>query len=166
MLYSTPSCYLKSLHEARRQWPVKLDDFFPYADAYNAYWTGYYTSRPSLKLHIRYGNNVLQVAKQLQALALMGDSAAHKLRPLKETMGILQHHDAVTGTCKQYVANDFTNMLTKAISAAEEAIVDAYDRLWIKEGFLRRRVSSSAISSTSAAATPPRCSIRRMTWFS
>lgn len=136
MLYSTPSCYLKSLHESRKLWPVKLDDFFPYADQYNAYWTGYFTSRPSLKLNIRYGNNVLQVAKQLHALALMPESASHKIRPLREAMGILQHHDAATGTCRQYVADDYVNMITKAITVAEEAIVDAYDKLWVREGFL------------------------------
>jgi lysosomal alpha-mannosidase len=40
IIYSSPSCYLKSLNEADKTWPVKLDDFFPYADAWNAYWTG------------------------------------------------------------------------------------------------------------------------------
>ena len=33
MFYSSPTCYLKSLHDMRRRWPTKLDDFFPYADA-------------------------------------------------------------------------------------------------------------------------------------
>lgn len=40
IIYSTPSCYLKSLNRINRTWPIKLDDFFPYADAWNAYWTG------------------------------------------------------------------------------------------------------------------------------
>ena len=43
LLYSTPSCYLKSLREANvLEWPSKEGDFFPYASDYHAYWTGYY----------------------------------------------------------------------------------------------------------------------------
>ena len=40
VLYSTPSCYARSLNEQRHAWPIKLDDFFPYADVQDAYWTG------------------------------------------------------------------------------------------------------------------------------
>ena len=29
-------------------------------------------------------------------------------------MGILQHHDAITGTEKQFVADDYTMMISKA----------------------------------------------------
>lgn len=141
VFYSTPSCYLKALHNTGRRWSVKLDDFFPYADAINTYWTGYFTSRPSLKYHIRIGNNILQAAKQLAALvppATGVNNGFHlsKIRQLQETMGILQHHDAVTGTCKQYVANDYTKMLMNGIKVAQESLSEAYDRLWIKEGFV------------------------------
>lgn len=114
---------------------VKLDDFFPYADAFNTYWTGYFTSRPSLKYNIRRSNNLLQVAKQLTVLSNPDARQAMKLQPLKEAMGILQHHDAVTGTCKQYVSNDYTNMLTKATLVAEEAVSDALERIWYQQGF-------------------------------
>ena len=40
LTYSTPSCYLKSLHQANITWPTKSDDFFPYASDPHAYWTG------------------------------------------------------------------------------------------------------------------------------
>lgn len=146
IFYSTPSCYLKSLHESRRRWPTKLDDFFPYADAFNTYWTGYFSSRPSLKYHIRQANNILQAAKQLHALIISPDLANSRhalsrqsnprIQKLQEAVAILQHHDAVTGTCKQVVADDYTHMLEEGMRAGEEAIVEAYDRLWIKEGFI------------------------------
>lgn len=31
LLYSTPSCYVKALHQAGKTYTVKKDDFFPYA---------------------------------------------------------------------------------------------------------------------------------------
>lgn len=68
LFYSTPSCYLKAVREeeSRRKlnWPTKNDDFFPYAMESHSYWTGYYTSRPTLKRFERVGNNFLQVNLQ------------------------------------------------------------------------------------------------------
>ena len=143
LLYSTPSCYLKSLHESRKQWPVKLDDFFPYADANNTYWTGYFTSRPTFKYAIKYGNNILQILKQLHSLVMLNDvtsvqaiTSLNTIQSLQSTIGILQHHDAVTGTSPQAVINDYQTMLSRAINDAQDAIGECYNRLWFKEGFV------------------------------
>ncbi len=67
--YSTPSCYLYALNKVDRAWTSKSDDFFPYASHSHAFWTGYFTSRAALKRYERYSNNILQVTKQLNALA-------------------------------------------------------------------------------------------------
>lgn len=48
----------------------------------------------------------------------MSDSLTH----LRETMGVMQHHDAITGTEKQAVANDYARLLTRAIEKAEEPL--------------------------------------------
>uniref|UniRef100_A0A1Q3FMY3 Alpha-mannosidase n=2 Tax=Culex tarsalis TaxID=7177 RepID=A0A1Q3FMY3_CULTA len=118
VFYSTPSCYLKALHDADITWPTKSDDFFPYASDPHAFWTGYFTSRPTVKRFERVGNHFLQVCKQLTALAPSkeGHFGPH-LNVLREAMGVMQHHDAVTGTEKQHVANDYSRMLHRAIEA-------------------------------------------------
>lgn len=36
-------------------------------------------------------------------------------------MGVMQHHDAITGTEKQHVANDYARLLNEAIEECEEA---------------------------------------------
>ena len=61
IFYSTPSCYLKAVHDAKLQWTTKDDDFFPYASDPHSYWTGYFSSRPTIKFFERMGNNLLQV---------------------------------------------------------------------------------------------------------
>ena len=61
MFYSTPSCYVKALNEAKAEWPTKSDDFFPYSNDPHSYWTGYFTSRPSFKGMVRKTNTLLQV---------------------------------------------------------------------------------------------------------
>lgn len=61
LLYSTPSCYVKSLNSVKKSWPLKTDDFFPYGSDAHSYWTGYFTSRPAFKYMVRQGSNLLQV---------------------------------------------------------------------------------------------------------
>lgn len=132
LVYSTPSCYLKNIHkQAHVSWPVKLDDFFPYADAHNSYWTGYFTSRPGLKYQIVMGNNFLQAAKQLSVLAnpTSNQDAVLELETLQQTLGILQHHDAVTGTCKQFVNDDYSRMLATAMKRAHHSLVTSVAKI-------------------------------------
>lgn len=123
VFYSTPACYLKSLNDAKITWPEKNEDFFPYSSDPHAYWTGYYTSRPTVKRFEREGNHFLQVCKQLSTLAdiISKDSAySQNLDKLKEIMGVMQHHDAVTGTEKQHVSDDYEKVLTDGMVACEE----------------------------------------------
>lgn len=146
LVYSTPSCYLKNIHkQSQVTWPVKLDDFFPYADAHNSYWTGYYTSRPGLKYQIVMGNNFLQAAKQLSVLAnpLTNQDAVNELAPLQETLGILQHHDAVTGTCKQYVNDDYSRMLAFAMKKAHHSLVTSVAKIVEHNNNMQRQQSGS-----------------------
>lgn len=118
LFYSTPSCYLKSLYDSNITWPTKSDDFFPYASDPHAYWTGYFSSRPTIKRFERFGNHFLQVCKQLTAMAkTQEDHFEPHLNMLRRAMGVMQHHDAVTGTEKQHVANDYSRLLTSAITA-------------------------------------------------
>ncbi|XP_014487574.1 PREDICTED: lysosomal alpha-mannosidase isoform X1 [Dinoponera quadriceps] len=124
VLYSTPSCYLKALHDENLQWPTKSDDFFPYASDPHAYWTGYFSSRPTVKYFERMGNNMLQASKQLVALT---DLKNHdkQLEHFREAMGVMQHHDAVTGTEKQFVADDYARILYDNMHHAGDIMSEA-----------------------------------------
>ena len=104
IFYSTPACYLKSLHDAGIQWPTKQDDFFPYASDPHAFWSGYFTSRPTSKRMIRQTELLFKALSQLSVLTAGG---SEELDFLEETVGVVQHHDAVTGTEKQHVANNY-----------------------------------------------------------
>jgi len=51
--YSTPSQYVDAIAAYDVEWPTKYDDGFPYSDAPDSYWTGYFSSRPNDKEYIR-----------------------------------------------------------------------------------------------------------------
>ena len=201
--YSTPEEYVKTKHSQGLKWPLKTDDFFPYADCETCYWTGdqasspvfltstfcptrllaeslvllprlealqscaifmsaqlmalwlrhlqivleglpdplrpnhillcpllltsqdcfcaslerrpglgpagYFTSRPASKGYIKAGTSYLQVTRQLELLTGTPGSSEH----LEEAVSLLQHHDSITGTEKQHVANDYHKRLAK-----------------------------------------------------
>ncbi|XP_017796881.1 PREDICTED: lysosomal alpha-mannosidase-like [Habropoda laboriosa] len=135
IFYSTPSCYLKALHDLELEWVTKEDDFFPYASDPHSFWTGYFSSRPTIKFYERMGNNILQISKQLSVLAhLKGHEK--QLEHFREAMGVMQHHDAVTGTEKQLVAEDYARILNSAIEQGLNIISEAMSD-WRTNGQLK-----------------------------
>ncbi|CAF1413328.1 unnamed protein product [Adineta ricciae] len=132
VFYSTPSCYLYALNKAGKKWSTKTDDFFPYASTPFVYWTGYFTSRPALKRYERYANNILQATRQLNGFSQI--NRRNVIFSFSEAMGLAQHHDAVSGTSKQHVADDYTQRLSDGIDRATEVINSAYAKLLPKEG--------------------------------
>nr|CAD7206688.1 unnamed protein product [Timema douglasi] len=64
---------------------------------------------------------MFQVCKQLSVLGnVTGLDAGGKLDDLRRAMGIMQHHDAITGTERQEVADDYIRMLTAALRGCED----------------------------------------------
>lgn len=81
---------------------------------------GYFTSRPASKGWIREASAYLQAARQLEvftktlakAPSKANDSSSNshhgpRTDSLEEAVALLQHHDAITGTEKQHVTDDY-----------------------------------------------------------
>jgi lysosomal alpha-mannosidase len=119
VIYSTPGTYIDAVHGHNLVWDVKTDDFFPYADREHAYWTGYFTSRPALKGYVRRSNALLHAANHAAAAAHRAPTAAAGLRA---ALAVAQHHDAVAGTEKQHVADDYALRLAMGSVGAYETL--------------------------------------------
>lgn len=57
----------------------------------------------------------------------MGDD--HQIDTLRRAMGVMQHHDAVTGTEKEHVAHDYARILSEAVTASEAIIAKSMFKL-------------------------------------
>lgn len=57
----------------------------------------------------------------------------HNLGNLREVMGIMQHHDAVSGTEKQHVANDYARLLQIGFDKCSENIKESLNQLTIDD---------------------------------
>ncbi|CAK7334227.1 unnamed protein product [Dovyalis caffra] len=146
-LYSTPSIYTDVKNAANESWPLKTDDYFPYADRDNAYWTGFFTSRPALKRYVRQlsgyylmelevpgGERITSImatlaefshlARQLEFLVGKKSTGPNTYR-LGDALGIAQHHDGVSGTAKQHTTNDYEKRLAIGALEAEATVSSA-----------------------------------------
>lgn len=131
--YSTMERFTKELYEQKVSFPMKYDDFFPYADEDNAYWTGYFTSRTALKGYVRKIGRFAQAIKKLVSLQLSSNRSQYiinnwykvdtALYVMEEAMAIAQHHDAVAGTEKQAVAEDYAYILSNATETLNKDVV-------------------------------------------
>ncbi|XP_027764768.1 lysosomal alpha-mannosidase [Empidonax traillii] len=132
-LYSTPSCYLQELHRANLTWPLKTDDFLPYSDGPHQFWAGFFSSRPALKGYERLSLGFLQICSQLEALvgpaAREGPQGCGDSSVLREAMAVAQHHDAVTGTERQHVANDYARQLSGGWASCQVLVANALSLL-------------------------------------
>lgn len=121
--YSTPSQYVDALAELDVEWPTKYDDMFPYSDGPDSYWTGYFSSRANDKEYVRKASSNFHASSQLMSQKIFDQTASdeqvssilHAKDKMLDELGINQHHDAVSGTGKQAVADDYARRLYKGM---------------------------------------------------
>ena len=153
VFYSTPSAYLDAkTGNPHMRWPLKTGDFFPYRWTPHQYWTGYFTSRPTLKAFIRRGGEFLRAAQSLAAVvSLRGVANApgaetttppwDLFRPLAEAIAVAQHHDAVSGTAKQHVTDDYAVRIQRGVDGVE--------------GHFSRTLNAALLTHSSPSAPAP-----------
>ena len=110
--------------------PVRTEsDFFPYRDKGISYWSGYYASRPLLKALVRIVETHVRASQTLASLTwpstfLQPPGVASAWHTASYNLGVLCHHDAITGTAAAYVVADYMSLIANA-SSASHAITQA-----------------------------------------
>ena len=126
--YSTPSIYVEAKHALDDEWTLKTDDFLPHSSGPHSYWSGFFTSRPSLKGYSRWANNWLQICKQLETIVGPYNDVITSTT-LRRALAVLQHHDAITGTEKQAVTYDYELRVSEGSDACALVVGNALARL-------------------------------------
>ncbi len=113
--------------------PTLTGDFFPYTDERDEFWTGYFTTRPFDKMAGRQLESFLRGAEILNVMAsAMASKTSSRflhafdnqalLKQAHQSLGLFQHHDAITGTARSYVAEDYRNRLLQGIEACQKSM--------------------------------------------
>lgn len=149
MLYSNLSYYTDLKLAEDLTWSVKTDDFFPYSSGKHQYWSGFFTSRPALKRFARVGNTLLQQVRQLDALYQSHHSA--QLDKLQRAVGLVQHHDGLSGTEKQSVADDYSLRLNDGILEAQKEFNEVFFVIGEKEKYEFCLLANTSICDVSTS---------------
>lgn len=133
--FGTPQDYFTIIKERQKTIPTIKGDFFVYSDIFSegkpAYWSGYYTTRPYLKILARQFEHQLRTAeilftlvsnyvKQSENPRLISsekrlEKSYEQLIVARRNLGLFQHHDAITGTSKAAVMADYGTKLFTSI---------------------------------------------------
>jgi hypothetical protein len=125
---STPQTYVNALKAENVEWPVKTDDMIVYSRDSNFFWTGYFSSRPGFKKQVKDTSALLSAHNRLYALKVINEKATDKeIEGIMDSnfamldgLGVANHHDAITGTDRQYVNNDFSARLQAGLDKSRE----------------------------------------------
>nr|XP_006627077.1 PREDICTED: alpha-mannosidase 2 [Lepisosteus oculatus]XP_015193543.1 PREDICTED: alpha-mannosidase 2 [Lepisosteus oculatus] len=131
------------VNSAPSLFPVLSGDFFTYADRDDHYWSGYFTSRPFYKRMDRALESHLRAAEILNSLALASVQKSGKLKDFpsenykllteaRRNLGLFQHHDAITGTGKDWVVVDYGTRLFHSILNLKRVIINSAHWLILK----------------------------------
>uniref|UniRef100_A0A8C6SNJ8 mannosyl-oligosaccharide 1,3-1,6-alpha-mannosidase n=1 Tax=Neogobius melanostomus TaxID=47308 RepID=A0A8C6SNJ8_9GOBI len=141
--FGTLSDYFSAVYKASAvpegarptDFPVLSGDFFAYADREDHYWTGYFTSRPFYKSLDRVLESHLRGAEILYSLAV--SNARHSgmegrypvsdyalLVDARRSVGLFQHHDAITGTAKENVVIDYGTKRATQDSLPQRTLIE------------------------------------------
>ncbi|XP_076230579.1 alpha-Mannosidase class II b isoform X2 [Nomia melanderi] len=131
IVFGTPKDYFQEIRKRVEAFPTLQGDFFVYSDIFSegrpAYWSGYFTTRPYMKIldreleaNLRSAEILytiaLNVAKQSDKDFMLYETYFEKLVKARRNLGLFQHHDAITGTSKSFVMKDYALKLFESIS--------------------------------------------------
>ncbi len=126
--YSTPSLFYAALAAevaaSGAAFPARaaFDSLPLLAGEFPSPWTGFYTSRPEFKAFFHAAASFFRAASQLHALARdAGEwqaAFAQQLLPLWQALGLVQHHDAITGDSWDGIMQDFADRVTSGLDGA------------------------------------------------
>jgi alpha-mannosidase II len=123
LIYSTPQTYFEALARENLKWPTYDGDFFPYADNKDSYWTGYFSTRPTMKRFSRQNEFARRTAEIMHAMLPSSEAQGAEydvLENARRQSALFLHHDAITGTCKRHVMDDYLKRMRSSYRAMQK----------------------------------------------
>lgn len=125
--FGTLADYFESIQN--ETYPTLTGDFFTYADRDDHYWSGYYTTRPFYKRFDRILESLLRSSEILftwnsilEKPVSRSKTVREQLEYARQSLALFQHHDAITGTARSHVVNDYAQRMYTSIIYSQSII--------------------------------------------
>ena len=133
--WGTLTDYFNAVHQRISRFDSLVGDFFVYSDVFSegvpAYWSGYFSTRPYMKKLSReleaslrsaeilftWSYNLARQMDNQPAVKTLEASFVSGMAKARRNLALFQHHDAITGTAKQFVTHDYGEKLFDGIIA-------------------------------------------------
>jgi hypothetical protein len=134
----------KSIVPKKKKLRLIPGDLLPLHATTNSYWNGYYASRVPFKRLVRHSFAVLQSAQQIESFTFGGkyperkEERPYRREPivgslstdgLEGALSLSMHHDAITGTSKQAVNNDYAQRISETFPALVDGMSAGINQL-------------------------------------
>src|SRR3990167_7991518 len=129
--------HLEIVKAENKEYPLdNLTDGYPLVNSiwgrFDSVWTGFFTTKPHLKRMIKLAGELHRSIIATHTMYSVQDPAVErKLHPLYEKLqdvrfelGILQHHDAITGTCQLHVSEDYLQRILGISQSLDKLFAD------------------------------------------
>ena len=135
--YSTPSKYFEELYNSNLTFPSSEKDIMPLFNE-RVYWSGYYSSWPSIKLLLRESSKYYRAFSLIFTFISLNsnfgnsilDNIKKTIDTFEEALSFGQHHDTITGTSMKYVME---NNIIKISTALKQFIFDIISMMKFQE---------------------------------
>ncbi|GFN89313.1 alpha-mannosidase [Plakobranchus ocellatus] len=157
--FGTLSDYFNALArdtaKSKLAFPSMSGDFLPYNDRDDQYWTGFYSNRPLYKYMSRILQAKLRITEILCTMTfaqpLLGANFTSRnstsvLVSARRTLALFQHHDAITGTSRRYVMEDYWHRLRSAIKDVNNLLA-TLNYYWMTNVKLKPKATKERLSS-------------------
>lgn len=122
--FATPSEYFQAVYESNLKFNVFQGDMFPLISSgnpYNKAWTGFFSTKPTLKKEINDLQTIVRAAEILQSVVMKKPFIAYNL-------AVATHHDSITGTCRPLVYTDYLELLNTDKMLTYNALSESYNK--------------------------------------
>ncbi|XP_027692053.1 epididymis-specific alpha-mannosidase isoform X1 [Vombatus ursinus] len=130
--YATVSDYFRAIHDRNVTWNTRnQQDFLPYSTEPFQSWTGFYTSRSSLKGIARRGSSCLYAGESMFTQYVLKNpqgplskpESLEQLKKLRWAVSEVQHHDGITGTESPKVRDMYVDNLMEGMFDVKKLMV-------------------------------------------
>ncbi|KAL0232683.1 hypothetical protein GEMRC1_011430 [Eukaryota sp. GEM-RC1] len=127
LFYSSPDRYFQDV-EASNSISDLLTvsgSFLPHADSVTTYWSGYYSTQPNLKKYLRILENRKHLFDTISLFFPKFSTSPNNsgiAKVVNDNISLLQHHDAITGTCRTDVVENYIEKLKFPIEQVDLAV--------------------------------------------